>query len=69
MKKLMDTTLKSFDKFGTPVAQLNMAGTTEYRTRLGGACGLMIYCLMLWFSVLRIKRMINRDKPILTEVT
>ena len=65
----MDRILKSFDKFGTPVAQLNMAGTTEYRTRLGGACGLVIYCLMLWFSVLRIKRMINKDSPILTEVT
>ena len=69
MKKLIDRTLKSFDKFGTPVAQLNMAGPTEYRTRLGGACGLIIYCLMVWFSVLRIKRMINGDKPILTEVT
>jgi len=69
MKKLMDTILKSFDKFGIPVAQLNMAGATEYRTRLGGVCGFTIYCLVLWFSVLRIKRMINKESPILTEIS
>ena len=69
MKKLFDRTIKAFDKFGKPVAQLNMAGSTEYRTRLGGVCGLMIYCLMFWFSVIRLKRMSIRDRPILTEVT
>ena len=69
MLRKIDSTLKSFDKFGEPIAQLNMAGMTQFKTRLGGICGLAIYSLMVWFSVLRVKRMYNLTSPALSEVT
>ena len=69
MIKQVDGFLYMFDKFGEPVAQLNMAGITHYKTRLGGMCGLMIYCLMTWFIVIRFKQMTNRSNPTLSEVT
>ena len=43
----IDSTLKSFDKFGEPIAKLKMAGMTQFKTRLGGICGLAIYSLMV----------------------
>jgi hypothetical protein len=69
MIKQIDGFLHIFDKFGEPVAELNMGGITRYKTRLGGVCGLAIYCLMTWFIVIRCKQMTNRSNPTLSEVT
>lgn len=69
MIKQIDGFLHIFDKFGEPVAELNMGGITRYKTRLGGVCGLAIYCLLTWFIVIRCKQMTNRSNPTLSEVT
>lgn len=69
MIKQIDGFLHIFDKFGEPVAELNMDGITRYKTRVGGVCGLAIYCLMTWFIIIRSKQMTSRSNPTLSEVT
>ena len=36
---------------------------------MGGVCGLVIYGLMGWFCLIRITKMNNKEKPVMTEVT
>ena len=65
----LDVVVHSFDKFGEPVANLNMKGKSRYTTRLGGLCGITIYSLMAWFVVVRYQKMMNRIEPVIYEVT
>ena len=69
IRKKIDGFLHSFDKFGEPVANLNMKGKTHYKTRLGGLCGLTVFGLIAWFIVVRGQKMINRIEPVIHEVT
>jgi hypothetical protein len=64
----LDTVLHSFDKFGQPVANLNMKGTTQYKTRFGGLCGIAVYGLMAWFLVIRVQKMMDRQNPTIYEI-
>ena len=65
----LDAVVHSLDKFGEPVANLNMKGKSRYTTRLGGLCGITIYSLMAWFVVVRYQKMMNRIEPVIYEVT
>lgn len=69
MIRQFDAFVHLFDKFGEPVANLNMAGKTQFRTRLGGLCGMAVYGLMTWFIFVRMKKMLNRENPTIYEVT
>jgi hypothetical protein len=51
--KKIDPIILTFDKFGEPVAALNMKGKDTYKTRVGGIFGFTIYALMLWFLIVR----------------
>ena len=69
MNRLLEGLLHIFDVFSRPVARLNMAGKTEEKTKVGGMCGMTVFALITWFLVVRIKKLVNRDGPILTEFT
>lgn len=58
----------AFDFFGEPVASLNMAGCTRFRTKFGGSCGLSISMLIFWFTVTRYIMMIGRDGAKVSQV-
>ena len=53
MLSQLDSAIHSFDKFGEQVANINMKGKTRYTTRLGGICGILIFSLISWFTIIR----------------
>jgi hypothetical protein len=55
--------LHAFDWWGEPVAPLNMRGQTTHTTSGSGVVGLVITVLLLWFTQIKIMKMINRDDP------
>ena len=68
MIRKLDAFVHKFDKFGRPVANLNIGGRSEYNTRVGGLCGLFIYGLIIWFTVVRTIKMVNKKDPTIYQV-
>lgn len=60
---VITSVLHSFDAWGQPVPQINMAGHEVYRTKFGGCIGLMVAIIISVFSVSRVIKMVNRDDP------
>jgi hypothetical protein len=61
--------IRKCDKFESSVGEISMAGHSSYKTKFGGICGLTIYCLIAWFVVNRVTRLVNRDDASVSQVT
>ena len=46
--------LRLFDIYGVPVAQLNIKGRSQFTSACGGMLGLTVTMLLLWFMVIKI---------------
>ena len=68
MIRQMDAFVHRFDKFGQPVASLNIGGRSEYNTRVGGCCGLLIYGLITWFTIVQTIKMVDKKDPTIYQV-
>jgi hypothetical protein len=65
ISKKLTPVLHAFDKFGEPVAPLNIKGQSTYKTHFGGLVGLLIYTLMIWYMISRLTKLDNREDPII----
>ena len=61
-------TFRYFDVFATPVAQLNMRGQPTLRTVFGGFVSIVLAVLIIWFTWIRIDKMLSLDEPFLYQV-
>ena len=52
--------VKDNDQFGTPVL-LRYKGDTEFKTGIGGITSIWLLIVLLFYSALLIKQMINRE--------
>ena len=52
--------LKSRDRFATPIS-LNYDGDTEFKTTIGGSVSVILFLILMAYSALLFKQMINRE--------
>ena len=60
--------IRLFDLFGEPVNRINIKGETVFKTTFGGLVSLAIWICLAAFMVVRSRKLINRDDPIIYEV-
>jgi hypothetical protein len=58
--------LKKFDSFAQPIT-LNLKGEYSQATKLGGACSLLMYSVLLYFTVMITKRLVNFEEPVTSQ--
>jgi hypothetical protein len=60
--------VKAFDVWGEPVAPLNMAGKSVYRTTFGGLVGIMVAGVISSFTYTRYNMLVERKDPKVSQV-
>ena len=62
-KWLTGSFLEKFDNFGEPVPAFNVKGEDMHKTRIGGACSLVIGALVLLFASIKFTHLTSKYNP------
>ena len=64
----MKEKVKGTDRFALPIS-LNFKGESSFKTIIGGTVSVVIIMVLLWYSALLLKEMINRENSIVSSIT
>jgi hypothetical protein len=56
------------DMFGAPISLLNIRGETQQKSMTGGVASIVIWLLLITFTLVRFQKMAKREDPIMYQV-
>ena len=57
-----ETACRSIDIFGEPIS-LSLNGEQTYKTKVGSLCSLVVFTLVIAYSVQKVERFVTRGRP------